>query len=241
MKALSAFPTTLVDMYAELVNRILAQPEEDVDLAKKVLLWLSHSKRPLTGEELEHALSVTSDSDKLDEDMFIDIESAVFVCAGAVVQDEYSRTIRPAHFTLIEYLLSDLRLRRGIGFSDTDLAVTCLTYLEFTVSDSETGPTEQPLTWLMAKYKFAAYAVQFWGAHCRDQLEENQSLQYKILKLFGDDRKRMTFLQIEKHVVDTKEPNSNFPVSTDDTLLHILARHGINIVCQRILRSEPHW
>jgi hypothetical protein len=76
------------------MERINGQIEDQEELAKQVLSWITCAKRPLATTELQHALGVEVGESKLDELNFSEIEDIVSVCAGLVTIDEESGIIR---------------------------------------------------------------------------------------------------------------------------------------------------
>lgn len=91
---LENLPKGLDDTYAEVMNRIAGQNIEDKELAEEVLLWISYAARPLSVLELQHALAVEEKDSKTDVDALPDEEIMISVCAGLVVIDTESSTVR---------------------------------------------------------------------------------------------------------------------------------------------------
>ena len=58
-KVLNSLPRTLFDTYDLIMERIEDQDEDDVNLAKCVLGWITFAKEPLTVTALQHALATT--------------------------------------------------------------------------------------------------------------------------------------------------------------------------------------
>ena len=54
----------LDDLYRETLERIRKQPGEDGTLGMRVLSWITHTRRPLSLEELRHGLAVEYDDDE---------------------------------------------------------------------------------------------------------------------------------------------------------------------------------
>ena len=71
-KKLRSLPTTLDGTYDEALQRIEALEDEHREIALKTLAWVSYAFRPLSLEELQHALAVEPDSTHLDEEDIID-------------------------------------------------------------------------------------------------------------------------------------------------------------------------
>jgi len=98
-------------------------------LTKKVLSWITCTKRPLTTMELQHAIAVEINESNLDEDNLTEIEDMVSVCAGLVTGDKESRIIRLVHYTTQEYFN---RMRnKWFPNGETSMATICVTYLSF--------------------------------------------------------------------------------------------------------------
>jgi hypothetical protein len=93
-KAVNSLPSGLNALYESTWGRIKAQTEEEVLLATSALVWLTYAYQSLTIEELQHALAVSDDLERFDEDDIAMEELIVSVCCGLVVVDARSRIIR---------------------------------------------------------------------------------------------------------------------------------------------------
>src|SRR5690606_6506225 len=67
--------------YDETISRIDQQEPGFRDRAMQILLWITHAKRPLSTDELRHALAVEVGHDDLDEDNIM-ANLDVSICAG---------------------------------------------------------------------------------------------------------------------------------------------------------------
>jgi hypothetical protein len=114
--------------YDRALGQLNRQSEECVKLGFKILSWLSKARRTLTVEELRIAILVEPGTYELDDLDLPDRMTLTDVCAGLVVIEENSNTIRFAHFTVLEWLV-----RKSIipEKANLDIAVACLTYLTF--------------------------------------------------------------------------------------------------------------
>jgi hypothetical protein len=74
---------------------IWSQDRDNVELAKRVLAWLSCAQRPMTVLGIQHALAVVPGSTNIDKDALIDEGLLLSVCAGLVSIE----TLRFAHHT----------------------------------------------------------------------------------------------------------------------------------------------
>lgn len=90
--------------YSEAWHRINTQPEEHKNLAKKTIAILVTERRPLSVEELCHALSVDTEIEQVDDEEDIrDIEDILSTCAGLVTTDPGSNMVRLVHMSTQDY------------------------------------------------------------------------------------------------------------------------------------------
>ena len=92
--ALKALPTQVNATYDEVMLRIRAQNADDRGLADKVLSWIVYARRPLSLQELQCAIAITPDMLDMDPEALVDEVILIDVCAGLVIIDEESSTIR---------------------------------------------------------------------------------------------------------------------------------------------------
>jgi ankyrin repeat protein len=150
-------------MYDQAVKRIEGQEEGFRELAKHVLSWITHAKRPLTTAELRHALAVRDGAVELDEDFVPDIEDLFSVCAGLITVDEQSHFIRWIHYTTQEYFERTWTL--WTPRAQAYIASVCLTYLSFDTFESGSCPTDEEFENRLRLYPFYDYAARNWGYH----------------------------------------------------------------------------
>lgn len=85
--ALEHLLTGINATYDEAMVRIQRQNVDDRMLAKRVLKWVACALRPLTKEELRHALAVTPEMTDMDFEALVDEITLIEVCAGLVIID----------------------------------------------------------------------------------------------------------------------------------------------------------
>ena len=90
--------------YAAMVGRIKAEGGEKARLGMVVLMWISHSRRPLQVDELCHAIAIQIGSNDLDNDDIPAISTLLDCCQGLVTVDKGGSAVRLIHFTLQEHL-----------------------------------------------------------------------------------------------------------------------------------------
>ena len=156
----------LDDLYRETIERIRKQAGEDGPLGMRVLSWITHTRRPLSVEELRHGLAVEYDDDEepdgeFDPENLLSPRSLVDVCAGLVVIDPRSQTIRLVHYTTQEFFNKErLHLFEN---TENDISMACLTYLSY---NNFTGfSSERLISETLRLYPFLAYAALNWVFH----------------------------------------------------------------------------
>jgi hypothetical protein len=94
LDTLKSLPTEVNATYDESMERIQRESLVDRTLAKRVLAWITYARRPLSYEELQHALAVTPEMTNMDTEALVDKLFLIDICAGLVVIDEQSTIIR---------------------------------------------------------------------------------------------------------------------------------------------------
>jgi hypothetical protein len=140
LENLSRGSEALNKAYDGAIERIEGQLPGKTARAKGVLSWITCAQRPLTTDELCHALAVEVGELELDKDNIPDIEEIVSVCAGLVTIDKESEIIRLVHYTAQDYLTSILE--KWNPSAQDDIASTCLTYLRFNSFRSGSSPSD---------------------------------------------------------------------------------------------------
>ena len=163
--AIQNLPKGLDTAYNGAIERIEAQASDHVELAKGVLSWITHAKRPLSVMELQHALAVEAGETELHEDNIPEVEDMASFCAGLVVIDEESNIIRLVHYTTQEYF--ERICPSWIPDAQTNISKTCLAYLSFDVFSVGFCSSDKQLEALLRDNVFSDYASRLWGFHIR--------------------------------------------------------------------------
>ena len=128
--ALESLPTDLFAMYDQAIERFHGQPAGDAELGWKVLSITFGAMRPLSIDELRHALAIKPGHALLDIEALTDIENLFSVTAGLVTNhtdQDGKESCRFVHYTLQEYFESNReRLFPDLNFI---MARLCLSYL----------------------------------------------------------------------------------------------------------------
>ena len=94
----------LEDAYGATIKRIKAQGGDKSGLGMAALMWICHAERPLSTDELCHALAVEMGSTDFNGDNIPSMTALVGCCQGLITVDKDASTVRLIHFTLQEYL-----------------------------------------------------------------------------------------------------------------------------------------
>jgi len=150
--------------YDATIERIKAQEGDGARLGMEALMWISHSERPLSVDEICHALAVEIGSADINPNNVPSIRTVLSCCQGLVAVEEGSSTIRLIHFTLKEYLSGHVNL---FDRPHSKIAETCLTYLNFhaikDLSASDFRDRDTP---------FLGYSSLYWGIHMRIDISD---------------------------------------------------------------------
>jgi hypothetical protein len=95
LRALDNLPNEVDEIYDQAMERIEQQPNTK-ESAKRVLSWIIHASRPLSVQELRHALAVSPKMTKMNPDALVFESKLTSVCAGLVVIDKEQQVIRLA-------------------------------------------------------------------------------------------------------------------------------------------------
>lgn len=93
-KALESLPPELDGTYDQTIERIRGQGKDYSELAMQVLLWISSALRPLSPVELQYAIAIQPGMTELDDEDLDEQDLMVSVCAGLVILDARTDTLR---------------------------------------------------------------------------------------------------------------------------------------------------
>ena len=165
--------------YTAMLGRIQAEGGEKARLGMAVLMWISHSRRPLLVDELCHAIAIRIGSHDLDNDDIPTISTLLGFCQGLVTVDKGGSSVRLIHFTLQEHLRTHPDL---FDKAHSTMAETCLTYLNFQhVKDLPASLPPDP-----RDTPFLKYSSLHWGTHMRIELSDRAvTLALQLLDRFN--------------------------------------------------------
>ena len=170
----------LGDVYGATIERIKAQGGDKSRLGMEALMWISHAERPLSADELCHALAIELGSTEFNAGNIPSMTTLVSCCQGLIAADKEASTVRLIHFTLQEYISahSDIFSR-----PHSAMAEICLTYLN---SQQVKALSANPAPDIQDK-PFLKYCSVYWGVHAKKQLSEStMSLALQLFKEYDD-------------------------------------------------------
>ncbi|KAJ7589343.1 hypothetical protein C8J56DRAFT_32657 [Mycena floridula] len=227
-KALASLPKGIIDSYDGAMTRIKAQGEAEYKLACQIFYWVAYAKMPLNIDELQHAVAVSDDMTEMDLDAIVDVDMLTGICAGLIVvqekQEQYSylhddyqsiQLVQLVHYTTQEYF--ELRQQQWFPDIHSSMAITCLTYLSFSVFNSTDIRLE---TW--RQYPLYQYANSHWGTHVK---ADEAATKHHILK----------FLEKKNNVAHAAK-RGHWPASRTS---HILAWLGLDHTLELLLSQDP--
>jgi len=142
-------------------------------------MWISHAERPLTADELCHALAVDPGSRDFVVSNLPSMSTLVGCCQGLVTVDKEASTVRLVHFTLQEYLSAHPDV-----FTKPHSAITevCLTYLN---SKQVRAMSAYPFPDIGGT-SFLQYCSLYWGIHAKKDLSDcARSLALELFQEYG--------------------------------------------------------
>ncbi|KAJ4177991.1 hypothetical protein NW767_014970 [Fusarium falciforme] len=208
--------------YEQAMRRIDGQKPGFRDLARKVLAWITCTKRPLSASELQHALAIKEDTFALDEDNLPQIEDMVSVCAGLVAVDDESGIIRLDHYSAHEYLKGVQK--DWFPDAETEIMATCIAYLSFSAFQSGFCTDDDKFEDRLRKYPFYDYAARNWGHHARTALSLGASSD-RILPILENDAKLSA--SVQAMMVFQRYPHFSRHVPMEMTGVHVAAYFGL--------------
>ncbi|KAH6903989.1 hypothetical protein BKA70DRAFT_1566309 [Coprinopsis sp. MPI-PUGE-AT-0042] len=168
-ETLENFPTEIEDIYMRTWERILAQGPKQSNLAKLVLLWITHAHSEMTIDTLRRAVATSPDSHVFEAKRMAPEALLLSACCGLVSIDEKTRLVRLIHYTTRDAILP--RILELYPIPHATLAHVCIAQITasgFQIYNLEAG--------ILARTGFKtpprddtlrSYAHQSWGYHTR--------------------------------------------------------------------------
>ncbi|TFK17518.1 ankyrin, partial [Coprinopsis marcescibilis] len=184
-KALDGLPQGLDGMYDKTMDRIKALPGPQADLAKRVLIWVTYSQRPLTPNELVLAVSVCPETFRFDDKLEpAGIDSLLSLCCGLIQvegvtdwKDGIVRFVRLGTDRFEDYSAAEYMVEKLEEHYPDDphalIAATCISFLRhYGFHDvSSLDSHHDKAIWdrftslQREQTSMAAYPYKYWGFH----------------------------------------------------------------------------
>lgn len=225
--------------YGDAMTRIKDQRTDLLDLAIKVLSWITYSKRPITISELQHALAVESGMTEFDNDNIPEINGILSICAGLVTVDNEGNIVRLVHYTTQEYF--ERRWTDWFPDPQAYIATVCVTYLSFNAFASRECKNDQQFYERLRSYPLYHYAAQNWGHHSRASLSLGKEMPM-ILDFLEDDDKVVASSQALMVTKYSQEMYWGLQAEQGITGVHLAAYFGLEETIERLLERghEPN-
>jgi ankyrin repeat protein len=229
--ALSTLPTGIDATYDNAMARMEKLSANRQRMVRKLLMWASYAQRPMSVQELEHAIAISRGSRYVPPDTIMSAKVLTSLSAGLVIIDE-NEHVRLTHKTAESYFTA----KRATLFpqGDVEVAECCLAYLQLQGFDDGpcTGPNESDAFNVRLKsYPFLAYAALHWGIHaqiCQSEIVTPQAL------LFLRNNNALAVCIQTMWYTDTESYNSwDVPDRVD--ALHLASYFGLLDVARRLL------
>ena len=208
-KALKTLPESVNDTYTEAWNRIRAQPSQQAELGKRILLWVVHAVRPLRVQELRYALGVEEGDEELDTEGLIDPAALTSFCAGLVIINEQTSLVSLVHPTTQEFFSE--RKADYFPHGQEEMAWVCVTYLRMKpFSEEGASQTFHAFRQRWTSNPFLGYAAVNWGSHV-GKADTNRCIEIS-LSLLNHEKVRLAAAQaLALNAIGQRDWGSEWP------------------------------
>ncbi|KAH6877363.1 hypothetical protein BKA70DRAFT_1576413 [Coprinopsis sp. MPI-PUGE-AT-0042] len=169
-RTLENFPSRIEDIYQETWRRIIGQPPDLALLAKNVLVWLLCVTRPLTIDELRHAVATTADTHKFDHSRLVDGITLIGLCQGLVNVEEETNIVYFVHGSARDAVIS--LISESCPYPHSLPALVCMALLAESGFQRTTLADGQALETALKASSLLAYAYEAWPIHARESLDD---------------------------------------------------------------------
>ncbi|OCL04595.1 ankyrin repeat protein, partial [Glonium stellatum] len=222
-------------VYEQAMERIKNQGTSSQELARSILAWIVHARRPLSVLEFRHALAVKPCTGKLDEDYLPSIRVVRSLCAGLVTVDKESNIIRLVHYTTQEYFERTQML--WFPNAHRDIARTCVTYMSFDTFETGPCPTDKEFEERLHVHVLYDYAARNWGHHARmasASIEEEQL----TLSFLESEAKVSSSSQVLMVPIASRYLRHSQRAPRQVTALHLAAYFGLSKATTTLFKNK---
>lgn len=200
----------------------------------EALRWLAFSKRPLTADELRDVLSVKEGQKNRETEFQPSIQVILECCQGLVLMDQES-SLRLAHYTVQEYLVSAAATL--FPTAHRSMSLTCLTYLM--MDEFQSGPLDDSsaIDRRFTEYPFLSYAACHWYTHAR-KVEGCNDLDARTLEFLRSPHLRAAATQANYSCYGYNWNYCQPGECLSDTALHFACWGGLEKIVYQLLCEE---
>ncbi|KAH6902539.1 ankyrin repeat-containing domain protein [Coprinopsis sp. MPI-PUGE-AT-0042] len=169
-ETLDGFPTDIEAIYAKTWEQILAQGPKQSNLAKVVLLWITHAHGEITIDVLRRAVATSPKTYSFDPKRMVPEPLLLSVCCGLVSVDEKTRLVRLIHYTTRDAILPRIQELHPVPHAIlAHVSIAHITSCGFRNCNLEckTGEEEDAFQALLRSDLLLAYAHRSWVHHTR--------------------------------------------------------------------------
>lgn len=189
-EVLEKLPDTIAGSYENTMNRIRSRPEPRRDRAKSTLGWVAYAQRPLSLQELQHALAISQHSRSV-EDKHLRQESEIISdCCGLLVKDS-DNMVQYVHYSAKDYF-NNTKQEEFPNF-DKEITIACAKYLTMSKIHSFISNSKR-----LKELPFTKYAAQYLHWHHRriQNLQNDEDVLEVIRTLVMSEPSRILYSQL---------------------------------------------
>ncbi|KAH6894841.1 ankyrin repeat-containing domain protein, partial [Coprinopsis sp. MPI-PUGE-AT-0042] len=167
-ETLQAFPSDIEAIYAKTWERILAQGPKQSNLAKLVLLWITHANGEMTIDTLRRAVATCPETYIFEPKRMVPEAILLSVCCGLVSVDAKTRLVRLIHYTTRDAILP--QILNSFPVPHALLGHVCIVHITKSGFQRYSLKSWDPTTDLGARLHndtLLGYAYRSWAYHTR--------------------------------------------------------------------------
>lgn len=242
--SLANIPQTLEQTYC---NELMAVPEDQKYLVRRVMLWLTFCPTPMTERELYEAILIEEESTTIDEDWrLLHPDEILQSCGKLISHGSNSGYVTLAHSSVRSYMVSPQLLESPASYFWIDskmghslLLRYCLTYLCFDdfrsgYCDSFSDARRRYADWPMLRYSARAFSEFARSVSDFDYCTDSVTRDIIIKLLRSSDKPRGGYFGsfIQAFMTGIK------PHIKLSSTLYFAAREGLNSVTKLLLKVD---
>ncbi|KAL8825600.1 MAG: hypothetical protein Q9170_007731 [Blastenia crenularia] len=238
--ALEHLPQGYDDSYKATMERIeatsLSNPNDtSSSLAKRALMWVACSYRPLSLAELQEALAIDLDKPGAKSSYRYDKETLLEITAGLLYVNGDESSVNLCHSTALEYFSKN----QETWFPGATSKITrcCLQYLSRPelAEPCQGLREEEEFEKRKIQYPFLAYAYLYWGNHAYNAGSDIE-VQDAVIQYLEDTLKVDSFIQAAWYL--NSSGSASWDVRKGAHSLHVAAWFGLTDAIIHLLKQE---